>query len=565
MSQSRLRNPLHSLVQTSIDLVAYLRYVSGTEFVEVMKPVRDEYESPKKSWIWSAFYTRNRVARLNQMIDKISEYEGDDVGKLILDEVADILSEEKTGWEATSANTTILHALIRQIHNYDPEENLTNNEIIEFSKLLLDAIENRFKAENNLSREESRLKEIEDQKSKLEDDVLKIQESLVRKQEEIIEKEDKLKLLQIEQDVSLKQIENERAQKEAELRNYQLQLEDIEREQKKREADLALARQTLRLLDPEIDLQKMGVNEVESIVQEVTLVAKAAAQTYIHERNEILRQKAERARLSGTISAAKKNLSGQQVGGVQVEDATLTNQAAAKVAADAQQRKLEAAQLCAQRTAKANDENVRAYLGTFFGKRIRAAAEKAQKEKQQEQRNNEERGSIAKLYSEGARTRILNPEALAAVATLPLKKRTVKKPVSSNPEFMAAFELLNTTYKPTTYNAAPNVSPGLKESTVLPGAALEPSALATLDSVRIQEDYAEEQVEIKNQQVAQPEPLRTLQPGVIPPPPPSPGYALLAQQARMFRLQASPAQLLTATQQLQKEVEECVPVEVVRI
>lgn len=569
MSQSRpeLQNPLHSLIKTAFDLALYLRHVSKDEFITVITPVRDQYAGPLESYVWSSVYyfIRTRLERLDLMIARINEYNGDDVGKLILDEVSDILRDTKGGWEDTSVNTTMLQTFIKQIHNYDSEKSLTAQETHEFNALLLAAIENRLEAENKLSQEESRLKEIEEEKLRLECEVIKKQEELLRKKEEILEKEDKLETLQIEHDVSLKQIENERAQKVIELLGYQKQLEEIDREQKQRREELELARKTLLLLNPDIDIHKMGFNEIEAIMTEATLVAKAAIKTYIHERNEILRQQEERKKLRGNVTAAKQNLSGQQLGGVHVATDEAANQEKAKMDEASKQRRLEIEQVCGQRATKGSDEDVKAYLKNFFSVRIKKNSRVEAEKKEEEKRIIEERGSLARLYSEGVRTRIINPEAMAAISKPPVQKRQVRKPVSSNAEFMAAFEHLNNTYKPqTSSNPVATASVTSKKESELSESMTQATASTTLDSVAIQQDYMDDALENINQHVLKPASPRVSQPGVIPPPPPLPPASFLRQQ-RLFRpIEVAPTSPVT-TQKSQVEAEACEIIEGMRV
>lgn len=550
MAQTRLRNPLHNLVQTAFDLALYLRHVSLDEFIDVMTEVRNKYAAPKESWLWFMFYSRYRLGQLDQAIHEMKSessesLDDDDTGKMILNAVTTILKEG--GWEDTSANTNLLRALLKQIHGYDPGAALTIDEIYELKDLLFVAIEQRIAAEERLSQEEQRLKEIDEQKIKLEKEVLRKQEELLRKQEEIYDNESRLKLLEVEQskkDAALKLIELERELRMMELKDYEEQLEQIEHERHKREEELETARQTLLLLNPDIDIRKMGFNEIESVMSEAKLVAQAAVKTYLHERNEILRQKQERENLRGKMSSAKKSLSGKNLGGIAVSSTDkIDSEELQKLDAEKLERQAEVKKLCQSRQ-KGNDQGVKALLERLFKmKKDESSRMEAQREAD-EKRVVQERGSLARLYSEGVRTQIINPGALAAISAavdsseqtasaVPLQRLKLATPKSSNAEFLAAFEHVKASLKPRT---SQNVT-----------VRKQARPLAAAETAR-------EQVEVPQQSAS---PRMTYSPDGIPVPPPPPK---ISRDGRFFSAnhasvpQASPS-LPPVTRGLQSDLE----------
>lgn len=296
MISTRLKNPLHNLTQTAKDAASYLRHVSEAEFIDTLKEVGSEYGAVTESYVWYWFYWRERLPALKKTISDLeakqkqnNETIETNTDQLINEEnaltqaqeaVSDelsiinamvaLLKEENAGLASSSRNTILLKKIIKKLHGYDPSIKLQLNEVVEFHQLLIDAIEERLKAEAELNEEEIRL----------------------------IELEHKVLALQLEKNIC-----------ESELRK-------IEEDRINQESELEKARQTLLLLNPEFDIKQFALGELKETMEEAKKVGEAAVNTFIAERNELLRKKQELANIRGNVALAKSQLIGQTLGGV---------------------------------------------------------------------------------------------------------------------------------------------------------------------------------------------------------------------------------------------------------
>ncbi len=448
MANTRLRKPLHDLTQTAFDLARYLRHVDPKDFLKLMNLVLGPYKAPKESYIWTIFYSRKRVEELKEIIKKFEaaiEIGNADVIKTGLE----IFQKEASGWDDTSVNTNLLRLLLKELHGYDSEAKLEINEIIELYGLLLEAIEKRLEAEARLSEEEARLKEIDDEKFELELQLLKTQQELLRKQEEILDKESRLQELketESTKDSELRKIEAEKTAKIAELTAYEARLSAIQIERNKREEELDAARAKLLLLNPEIDISKMGLKEIETLMTEAKQVGEEAARTYIKEVQEVRKRREELGNLKGNFSKVKKNLAGKAVYGAEVPIAEAANlsEEQARVVKEKEARTQEMQALCNKRN-KDKDRVVKSYMERFLKMQI----EQKTKKDQEAQSKTDEHASVESLYSEGERAIIVDKAALERVnARRPFSEMKIAPPKSLKPEFLHLVDHLKTHLQP---------------------------------------------------------------------------------------------------------------------
>lgn len=448
MAESRLRDPIHNLEQTAYDLAYYIRHVNQTEFLAIVSEVRKEYGAPKDSWFWSWFYSRNRVATLDTAIKELqpkttvtedktvppAESAQDvDAKTKSIDAVKKLLNEG--GWEDSSANTKLLEQLIKKLHRYNPNFILIERERIILKELLIIAIDQRLKVEEQMNNEELKLKQINDDKIRKEKELLQMQADLLRKQEEVIESENKLR------DLSDKKQANDidfiKAEKEhqARLAEFQeklklIEVQKIEREgvindldklKEAKESELESARQKLLLLNPEFDIKKLSLTEVEAIMREAKKVGEAAVWTYLKERDEIQRKKKELDEMRGQLlSKAKTALAGKNLNGM-IATGPMSKEQEEQLKKEEEERKRELAKLetekelrrkkveeeCSVREKK-NDEGIRSFLQRHFS----IQAELNQNKEARERAKSIDRGSLKTLYTEGSRAQINDEKAM---------------------------------------------------------------------------------------------------------------------------------------------------------
>lgn len=199
MSNTRLKKPLHNLTQTAKDLADHLNRLTKLELFEILSEIRKSYGSVKDSYIWSRFYSRERVPQLDTIIEYLKlETQTDEsiqqndtnaaklkasgwmematnlqlnalMNKLVDDNVDSnedlknknlltnkpsaleiivyFLKAKGGGWIDTSANVVLLRALMTKLKAYDPNATLTVNEIVELNILFPAEIKNNLNTE----------------------------------------------------------------------------------------------------------------------------------------------------------------------------------------------------------------------------------------------------------------------------------------------------------------------------------------------------------------------------------------------------------------------------------
>ncbi|VVC74809.1 hypothetical protein AQUSIP_00810 [Aquicella siphonis] len=536
MISSRLINPLHSLTQTARDLAFYLRHINRDEFLQVMTEVRESYGAPAESWLWFVFYSRARRAQLDQIIDELKQTppvneeqlpvdnmpdlqksdteslsksdiikpsdlgEREDAGSLsksadgalamsaiskqtpkpksIIEVVKSMLQEG--GWEETSANTNLLRAMLKKLHNYDPGVELTLNEIRVLKDLLFLAIDQRLQAEAKLIEEEARLKAIDEETLRMKKELLSKEQLLLRKKEEIAENESRIQELQNAKSATgreLSDIEQEKAGKKRELQMFLLQLKELEEdknqrehayelqlmalaaEKRRREEELESARQTLLLLNPEFDIKKFAPDQLANVMDEAKQVGEVAMKTYLAEWSANERKRAELEGMRGTLAKAKASLSGKPMPGsnhASDEAQTAPGEEDQAARAEREARLKEVKQMCHARN-KTNDKAVRSFMEGFFQVKLEEQRQKELHEKQDAKM----RESLGVLYSDGIRTKINDAKTLemiehggdVSVADGKKPRRAFKEmklrgPKSDNPQFQRLAERIGKLLKP---------------------------------------------------------------------------------------------------------------------
>lgn len=543
MRLSGLINPLHNLEQTARDLAYYLRNINRDEFLRLMTDVRKSYGGPADSWFWFMFYSRSRRGQLDQIINELqkgqdvnaghqvedtADQEKSDVDKLsksdivvtskhveevesidslsksldillsasekdnqsdkpktITEIVSAILHDQDGGWEETSANTTLLRAMVKNLHNYDPKVELTLTEVRELKGLVFDAIEQRLQAEAKLLAEETRLREITDQTLQMRKALLANQELLLRKKEEIVANESRILELQSVKSLTgkeLQEIEEERRQKTVELSVCLSQLKDLESDRRQREEDyerqfmslaaekhkreeeLEAARQRLLLLNPQFDIKKFTSGQLAQVMDEARLVGEVSMKTYIAEYSANEKKSSELKEMTGTVARAKAGLGGKNLPGmgnvIEPQADTTTDDPRAQQERD--ERLKEASKICGARI-KTNDGDTRSFLEGFFQVKM----DERRQEEEKRKREKLESEALGQLYAKGVRTSINDAEALSHVnidadaehlgekneevaAKKPrraFREMKVRGPQSENPQFMALFGEISKTFK----------------------------------------------------------------------------------------------------------------------
>ncbi|GEM_PF-4620084 len=465
MAESRLRDPIKNLEQTAYDLAYYIRHVNQTEFLSIMSEVRKEYGAPRDSWFWFIFYSRARVSKIDSTIEEFRNANRDvkpetpanyaenhasktstttesspgstaqvevSKPKTTMEAVVELLKEG--GWEDTSANTKLLERLIKKLHGYNPNFILIERERIILRDLLLEAIEHRIQAENKLKEEELKLDQINQEKLRKEREILNLQLDLLRKQEELIESEKQLTVLKQKQKTTDAEIIKTENTQQDMLKDFQVKLKDIEQEKverenelrklnelkQERESELESARQKLLLLNPEFDIKTLSIEEIETIMQEAKKVGEAAVWTYLKEKDEIKRKKEELEKMRGQLAKAKIALAGKTLNGVMAM-VPLTKEQEEQAKKEEEERKREQERMEAEKEArrkevqmecsvreKSRDGNLKSFLETHF----KIQMEVRQNKEMQEKSKSLDRGSLKALYNDGSRAQINDARAL---------------------------------------------------------------------------------------------------------------------------------------------------------
>lgn len=278
-----LIHPVANLERTAYDLAYCLKYMKDETLNQITLSVEAAYSAPAKSWVWGWVYSWTRT-RGPEILEKVKQ-----------NEVLQIIEDDHGSWHENSFNTNFLRALVKELISYDKSVHITSDNIILLKKLLDEAIKKRIAVETKLSEAEKKLMEINDKTGVKEKELIHKQEELLQKQVELIEHEQKLELLYQQGSSQIEEIEHEKSKKKIEIECFKdkiryLELEKIEKtnqlqqldeERLKRDAELEEKRKMLILLNPTIDINKISAVELGEIMDQAKKYGEAAVKFFI--------------------------------------------------------------------------------------------------------------------------------------------------------------------------------------------------------------------------------------------------------------------------------------------
>lgn len=302
-----LIHPIANLERTAYDLAYCLKCMKDETLNKITLEVEANYSQPAKSWVWGWVYSWTRT-RGPEIIEKVKQ-----------NEALQIIEEENGSWHENSFNTNFMRALVKQLISYDTSVHISVDEIRLLKKLLDEAIKKRIEIERKLSEAEKKLIEVNEKTGLKEKELIRKQEELLQKQVELIEHEHKLDLLWQEGSTKIDEIEKEKLQKKREIEIFKdkiryLELEQIEKaqqlqqldeERSKRDAELDEKRKMLILLNPTIDINKISATELGDIMDQAKQYGETAVKFFIADYAEQKRRLEERKMFEEKRAQAK--------------------------------------------------------------------------------------------------------------------------------------------------------------------------------------------------------------------------------------------------------------------
>lgn len=161
MESHKLLDPNRSFENTAAEIYQYLKDTKFEEIKKLMEIVLAEYKNPNYFFQIAYAYSRStRSIELQKIIDDLTEDN-------VIQTIATMFSDKARGWYEGSYNPSLLSALIKQLNDFDPEINVSLDNLKLINTCFLEQVAKPL--EESISEMERKAAELKNEVEKLEE------------------------------------------------------------------------------------------------------------------------------------------------------------------------------------------------------------------------------------------------------------------------------------------------------------------------------------------------------------------------------------------------------------